>query len=47
MLVVVVINYLNAKKTTGLSKVFTAKELKVDDGKFVGVGNSSGKLPYY
>ena len=38
--------YLNAKETTGLPEMSTAKRLGVDDGKVVGAGGSGGAPPH-
>lgn len=44
--VVVVVNYLNDKKMTGLPKVSTAERLEIDNYKIVDVNGSSTK-PFY
>lgn len=45
--VIVVIIYLNVKKTTKLLKVSINKKLKNDNGKVVGFSNNSDKSSYW
>lgn len=43
MMMVVIVNYFNAKKSTILPKMSAAERLKVNNSKVVGIGASSSK----
>lgn len=45
-LVIMVVNDFNAKETTKLPKVSTAKRLEINNNKIVGIDGSGGKPPY-
>lgn len=40
VLIIIIVNYFNIKKTTKLSIVLIAKSLKIDNDKIIGIDNN-------
>lgn len=47
VLVIVIVNYFNAKEITRLSKMSIVEKLEIDNNKIIGIGDNDAKLLYY